>query len=87
MALLVDAEPPEALIGKVSRVAILHPEVSGCGNDKEHEGGGATQRASSCQRVKHGGWAQDRVLTHSEKTHTQSSCRTRKQKNNAIITH
>lgn len=63
MALVVDAEPPEALIGRVSRVAILHPVISGRRNDEEHEGGDATQRASTCQRVQHGGWAQDRVLT------------------------
>lgn len=70
MALVVNAEFPEALIGKVSRVAILHPVVSCCGNDEEHESGKATQRAPSCQCVEHGGRAQDRVLTHSEKTHT-----------------
>lgn len=70
MALVVDAEPPEALVGKVSRVAILHPVISGCGNDEEHEGSDATQRASSCQCVEHGGQAQDRVLKHAENTHT-----------------
>lgn len=77
MTLVVDAESPQALIGKVSRVAILHPVVSCRGNDEEHEGSGATQRASSCQCVEHGGWAQDRVLTHTEEKRTQSSCRSR----------
>lgn len=70
MALIVDAEPPEALTGKISRVAILHPVVSGCGDYEEHESSDATQCASSCQRVKHRGWAEDRVLTHLENTHT-----------------
>lgn len=42
MTFVVDAEPPKPLISKVSRVAILHPVISGCGNDEEHEGGSAT---------------------------------------------
>lgn len=71
MALVVDAESPETLIGKVSRVAILHPVVCCRGNDEEQEGGKATQRPSSCQCVEHGGCTQDRVLTHSGK-HTHN---------------
>lgn len=54
VALVVDAEPPQALIGRAARVAILHPEVGRRGNDEKHEGGHAAERASPRQRVEHG---------------------------------
>lgn len=54
VALVVDAEPPQALIGRTARVAILHPEVGRRGHDEKHEGGHAAERASPCQRVEHG---------------------------------
>lgn len=50
---MVDAEPPEALVGRAARVPILHPEICRCGNDEKHEGGHAAERASSRQRVEH----------------------------------
>lgn len=54
VALVVDAEPPKALVGGAARVPILHPEICCCGNDEKHEGGHAAERASSRQRVEHG---------------------------------
>lgn len=54
VALVVDAEPPQALIGRAARVAILHPEVGRRGNDEKHEGGHAAECASPRQRVEHG---------------------------------
>lgn len=53
VALVVDAEPPQALIGRAARVAILHPEVGRRGNDEKHEGGHAAEGASPRQRVEH----------------------------------
>lgn len=44
VALAVDAKPPEALIGSVPRVAILHPVVCCRGDDKKHKGRKATKR-------------------------------------------
>lgn len=54
VAFVVDAEPPQALIGRAARVAILHPEVGRCGNDEKHKGSHAAERASPRQRVEHG---------------------------------
>lgn len=54
VALVVDAEPPQALIGRAARVAILHPEVGRRGDDEKHKGGHAAERASARQRVEHG---------------------------------
>lgn len=67
MALVVDAKPPEALIGRVPRVPILHPIVGCRGNDEEHQGGHTAQCAPAGQRVQHQGQAWDRVLLQATK--------------------
>lgn len=59
---MVDAEPPEALVGRAPRVSVLHPEVRRRGDDEEHEGSHAAQRATSRQRVQHRGEAGDSAV-------------------------
>lgn len=57
VALVVDAEPPEALVGRAARVPVLHPEVRCRGNDEEHQRSHAAEGAPSRQSVEHRGEA------------------------------
>lgn len=57
VALVVDAEPPEPLVGGAARVPVLHPEVCCRGNDEKHQGSHAAEGAPSCQSVEHRGEA------------------------------
>lgn len=54
VALAAHAEPPEPLVAQVPRVAILHPEVSRCGNDEKDQARHCTQQPASHQGVH--GW-------------------------------
>ena len=62
MTLVVDTESPQALAGRVSRVTILHPEVSCRGDDEEHEGSHTAQCAPTCQCVQHQGVTWDSTV-------------------------
>lgn len=57
VAFVVDAEPPEPLVGGAARVPVLHPEVRCRGNDKKHQGSQAAEGAPSRQSVEHRGEA------------------------------
>lgn len=57
VAFVVDAEPPEPLVGGAARVPVLHPEVRCRGNDEKHQGSHAAEGAPSCQSVEHRGEA------------------------------
>lgn len=57
VAFVVDAEPPEPLVGGAARVSVLHPEVRCRGNDEKHQGSHATEGAPSRQSVEHRGEA------------------------------
>lgn len=57
VAFVVDAEPPEPLVGGAARVPVLHPEVRCRGNDEKHQGSDAAEGAPSCQSVEHRGEA------------------------------
>lgn len=62
VAFVVDAKPPESLVGGAARVSVLHPEVGCRGNDEKHQGRHAAEGAPSCQSVEHGGEAVGRGL-------------------------
>lgn len=57
VAFVVDAEPPEPLVGGAARVPVLHPEVRCRGNDEKHQGSHAAEGAPSRQSVEHRGEA------------------------------
>lgn len=62
VAFVVDAEPPEPLVGGAARVSVLHPEVRCRGNDEKHQGGHAAEGAPSRQSVEHRGEAVGRCV-------------------------